>query len=279
MEGPEPALVDPGPSTTLPRLKALLRARGVEAGGLRHLFLTHVHLDHAGAAGHLTQDNPRLVVHVHAHGAPHLADPSRLVASTRRTFGAQHDRLWGEVLPVPEERLRPWTPAVPGLPPGVHAIPTPGHIQHHLAWHLPEEGVLLSGDALGILLHPDAPTHPATPPPSVDLVAWGESLHRLATLEGVRRVGAAHFGWHEDLGGRAIELLGALTALAARVRREMDGPDPAGAPARYDAEVRSRLAGWLARERIDRYFDAFSATSDWSGIRHYLERNPWPGAL
>lgn len=279
MEGPEPGLVDPGPSTTLPRLKALLRARGVEPGGLRHLFLTHVHLDHAGAAGHLVRDNPELLVHVHADGAPHLADPTRLVASTSRTFGDQHDRLWGAVLPVPEDRLRPWSPGDPGLPAGVVAIPTPGHIQHHLAWHLPAEGVVLSGDALGILLHPDAPTHPATPPPSVDLVAWGATLRRLAALEGVRRVGAAHFGWHEDLSGRAMELLGALTALAARVRREMAGPDPEGAAARYDTEVRYRLAGWLSRERIDRYFDAFSARSDWGGVRHYLERNPWPGAI
>lgn len=279
VEGPEPGLVDPGPSTCLPRLRAELERRGVGIGDLRHVYLTHVHLDHAGVTGHLARESPELVVHVHGDGAPHMVDPERLVASTRRTFGEAHDRLWGEVLPVPAAQVRPWSPDDPGLPPGVVGIPTPGHIAHHLAWFLPGEERLVAGDALGILLHPEAPTHPATPPPSVDLVAWGATLRRLAEMEGVARVGVSHFGWHDLLAERAVELLGALTAVAARVRREMATGSPDGAPERYDAEVRARAARWLPAARVDRYFDAFSATSDWAGVRFYLERNPWPGVL
>lgn len=279
VEGPEPGLVDPGPATSLPRLRSELEARGIGAGDLRHLYLTHVHLDHAGCSGHLAREHPGLTVHVHAAGAPHMVDPQRLVASTRRTFGEAHDRLWGEVFPVPAAQVRPWSPADAALPAGVEAIPTPGHIAHHLAWHFREERCLVAGDALGILLHPEAPTHPATPPPSVDLKAWAGTLRGLVELEGVERVGVSHFGWHDGLAERAVEMLGALTALGARVRREMAGPDAGGAAARYDAEVRARAAQWLPRTVVDRYFDAFSAVSDWMGVRFYLERNPWPGVL
>lgn len=279
LDGAEPGLVDPGPATALPRLRRELEARGIGPGDLRHLYLTHIHLDHAGAAGHLALEHPGLQVHVHGEGAPHLEDPARLVASTRRTFGEAHDRLWGEVLPVPPSQLRPWSDDAPGLPAGVQAIPTPGHIGHHLAWFLPAEGVLVAGDALGILLHPDAPTHPATPAPAVDLRAWSGTLRRLAAMEGVERVGVSHFGWHPCLAERAVEMLGALTALAARVRREVAAGVAGEAPARFEEEVRSRLGGWLSRERVDRYFDAFRAAADWEGVRFHLERNPWPGIL
>lgn len=279
VEGPEPALVDPGPATCLPRLREELGRLGVGPGELAHLYLTHVHLDHAGAAGQLARENPRLQVHVHVDGAPHLAAPERLVASTRRTFGADHDRLWGEVVPVPGEQLRPWTPGGERLPKGVVAVPTPGHIAHHLAWFFPGEERLVAGDALGILLHVDAPTHPATPPPSVDLVAWADTLRRLASMEGVEEVGVSHFGWHPLLRERAAEMLGVLAALAARVRREVATGVEEGAAERFHEEVRARMAFWLPPRQVDRYFEAFSAASDWAGIRFYLERNPWPGVL
>ena len=108
IDGPEPAIVDPGPSTSLGGLEDSLAELGVELSDIRHVLLTHIHLDHAGGTGHLLSRFPHLEVHIHVDGAPHMADPERLVASTRRTFGEAHDRLWGEVMPVPADRIRPW---------------------------------------------------------------------------------------------------------------------------------------------------------------------------
>ena len=106
IEGPESTLVDPGPSPSLPTVLEKLRAAGDDPSTLQNLVLTHVHLDHAGAAGHLVESCPDLTVHVHVDGAPHLVDPERLVASTRRTFGEAYDELYGEVKPVPADRIR-----------------------------------------------------------------------------------------------------------------------------------------------------------------------------
>ncbi|RMH19083.1 MAG: MBL fold metallo-hydrolase, partial [Gemmatimonadetes bacterium] len=171
IDDPEPTLVDPGPSTTLDALAAALERQGVRLGDVRHVVLTHVHLDHAGAAGHIAARAPEAVVWVHEAGAPHMADPERLVASTRRVFGEAHDRLWGEVLPVGAGRIRPLAGSAEAAgagPPGLRVVPSPGHIAHHLAYLREADGTLFAGDALGIILAEGAPAHPPTPPPGVD---------------------------------------------------------------------------------------------------------------
>src|SRR3982751_4496863 len=101
-----PALFDCGPSSTLPRLKDALREQGVALADLRHLLLSHVHLDHAGAAGSLVRERPALTVWVSEVGAPHVVDPSRLERSARRLYGDLFDALWGELVPVPEANVR-----------------------------------------------------------------------------------------------------------------------------------------------------------------------------
>ena len=106
--GEEPALVDPGPATTFERLQEGLEEHGVGPRDLRHVLLTHVHLDHAGATGDLVNAFPEATVHVHEDGAPHMVDPTRLVKSTRRTFGDAHDRLWGVTRAVPAHRIQAW---------------------------------------------------------------------------------------------------------------------------------------------------------------------------
>lgn len=271
--GDEPVLVDPGPATTLEALEAGLVSFGVPLSELRQLCLTHVHLDHAGAAGHLVARYPRLTVHVHVDAAPHLVDPTRLVASTRRTFGEAHDRLWGEVRPVPAARLRVWRPGERGPLPWLRALPTPGHIDHHLAWLDEPDGTLVAGDALGIILAPGAPVHPPTPPPAVDLAAWLSTLDELVAV-GPERAVVSHFGLHGDPRGRASELAGALVALAGRVRQALARGEADTDALRYEDEVRARLAEHLARERVDRYFDIFAAATDYAGMRRFLEKNP-----
>ncbi|MGD8321289.1 MAG: MBL fold metallo-hydrolase [Gemmatimonadota bacterium] len=268
----EPTVVDPGPSTTLERLRDGLAGLGIGARDLRHIVLTHVHLDHAGATGHLVDLFPQARVYVHADGAPHMVDPARLVASTRRTFGEAHDRLWGEVKPVPAERIRTWSQGEPGPLPGLVPLPTPGHIAHHLAYLHERDGTLLSGDAMGIVLADDAPTHPPTPPPSVDLRAWQNTLDEIATV-GPERFGATHFGLHGEVQARVGQLRERLTELEARVRAAMARGDDEDAE-RYDREVRDALAPHVGREEVDRYFDMFTAATDWAGVKFYLERNP-----
>ncbi len=270
--GAEPTLVDPGPATTLDRLRDRLAAAGVGSDDLRHIVLTHVHLDHAGATGHLVELFPEAVVHVHAQGAPHLADPTRLVASTRRTFGEAHDRLWGEVRPVPRDRIRAWEPG--GRLPwrGFRPLATPGHIGHHLGWLDERDGTLYAGDAMGIILSPDAPTHPATPPPAVDLRAWESTLEEISAVD-PERFAVAHFGFHGNVRARCRLLQERLDALEARVRVALRAGDSDDA-ARYERQVRDELESWARRERVDRYFDTFSAATDWAGVRFYLERNP-----
>jgi glyoxylase-like metal-dependent hydrolase (beta-lactamase superfamily II) len=275
LDAPEPTLVDPGPSASLDVLRGELEEVGVGVGDLRYILLTHIHLDHAGAVGHLVRENPGITVVVHEDGAAHLADPERLVASTRRTFGEAHDRLWGEVLPVAPGRLRGWRPGDGRPLAGLRPHPTPGHIHHHLAWEVENSGVLLTGDSLGLVLHSMGPSHPATPPPAVHLEEWRDTLgKRLAVIE-VDAFGPAHFGLHADLHGRRIELLEALNALADRVERAMEGgpeAEEADAEAFHQESIAAQAEfqpeGW-ARS----YFSTFPARMDWEGMRFHLARS------
>lgn len=271
VEADGPALVDPGPSTTLEALEAGLEAVGLSLDEVRHVLLTHVHLDHAGATGHLTARLPRLRVHIHEEAARHLVEPARLVASTRRTFGAEHDRLWGEVRPVPADRIRAWRAEEGREAGGLRGLATPGHIDHHVAWLDERDGTLLAGDCMGIVLDPAAPSHPPTPPPGVDLAAWRRTLETVASV-GPERVAVAHFGLHQEVEERVRQLRRRLDALESRVERALaagrDEDDAEG----YEQEVRAEQSRTLPRERVDRYFDAFRAATDYHGVVRYVRK-------
>lgn len=199
------ALVESGPGSTLEALTAAVTEAGFELAGLRTLLLTHIHLDHAGAAGALAAASEAQVV-VHRVGAPHLADPSRLVSSARRIYGDAMDRLWGAMLAVPEERLV----AVEGgeeLPLGrgtVRVLATPGHASHHVSYLLPD-GTLFTGDSAGVRLPGAALTRPALPPPDLALEDWEASVRR---MQGARpsRLVLTHFGPVDDPDAHLREL-------------------------------------------------------------------------
>jgi glyoxylase-like metal-dependent hydrolase (beta-lactamase superfamily II) len=266
----EPMVIDPGPATTLETLERKLAQHSVAIEDLRHVVLTHVHLDHAGGTGHLAARIPELQVHVHIEGAPHMAEPEKLVASTRRTFGEAHDRLWGEVLPVPADRIRAWYPGERAAVKGLRPFATPGHINHHTSWLDEREGTFFGGDALGIILAEDAPTHPPTPPPAIDLAAWAQSL---ASLQDVRpaRLAVTHFGVHDGFEQRRLSFAERVRELDARVREAVSSGKPdQGAP--YEEEVREQLSRYLPREHVDAYFDVFPAAMDWAGARRYAEK-------
>jgi len=271
IEADEPTIIDPGPTSTLDCLTAELGRLGVGPGDLRHVLLTHIHLDHAGATGHLLERFPDAVVHVHEDGAPHMIDPERLVASTRRTFGDAHDKLWGDVKPVPAPRIRVWRPGEPGPWRGLRPLSTPGHIQHHIAYLDERDGTLYSGDAMGNPLA-GAPPLPPTPPPAVNLRAWARTLESIAQIA-PERFGAAHFGFRSDVEACRMALGRRLDALEARVRRALDEGNESDA-ADYELEVRRELAPFMGEEGVERYLGLFSAANDWAGVAFYLNRNP-----
>ena len=182
------ALFDCGPTTCLLRLKAALVERGVELGDVRHLLLSHIHLDHAGAAGVLVREHPELLVHVSEIGAPHLADPSRLETSARRLYGDTFDTLWGELAPVPQENIRIVAARVLGL----DCFPTQGHASHHVSY-LDAAGTLYAGDAAGVRILPERTVLPPTPPPEFDLDVWLEAIDEIERRQ-PERLGLIHFG-------------------------------------------------------------------------------------
>ena len=195
-----PAVFDCGPSSCARALKARLRERGLELEDIRHLLLSHIHLDHAGAAGVLVREHPALQVHVSEIGAPHLADPSRLEASARRLYGDAFDELWGELAPVPQANLRVVGDEVLGLA----CFPTPGHASHHVCY-LGADGALYAGDAAGVRIQPHRAVLPPTPPPEFDLDAWLRTLDEIERRRPAR-LALVHFGVADDVNRHLAEL-------------------------------------------------------------------------
>ena len=194
------AVFDCGPASALPKLEAGLREHGVELADVRHLLLSHIHLDHAGAAGAIVREHPHLQVHVSAIGAPHLVDPSRLEASARRLYGSAFDELWGELVPVPEENIRIVGERVVGL----ECFASPGHASHHVCF-AHEDGTLYAGDAAGVRIAPSRLVLPPTPPPDIDVVAWYATLDELER-RAPKQLALVHFGVFDDVGRHLSEL-------------------------------------------------------------------------
>ncbi len=193
------ALIDPGPSSTLETLRAELQRHGVRVEDLAAILLTHIHLDHAGATGSLIKENPKLDVFVHEFGAKHMADPSKLLASAGRLYGAEMDRLYGAVLPVPQENLRALAggEAISVGQRNFSVLYTPGHASHHLTFWDSLSRVAFIGDVGGISVEGDEFILPATPPPDIDLELWNKSLDAIAALRPAKLF-LTHFGYAHD---------------------------------------------------------------------------------
>jgi glyoxylase-like metal-dependent hydrolase (beta-lactamase superfamily II) len=247
-----PILHDCGPASTLPRLREALRAQGVELGEIRHLLLSHIHLDHAGAAGPIVLEHPQLAVWVSEVGAPHLVDPSRLEASARRLYGDLFDPLWGELAPVPAANIRIATGDVVGW----EAFPAPGHASHHVCYL--RNGTLLAGDACGVRIQPSPHILPVSPPPDIDVEVWHATIAEIER-RAPERLALIHFGVETDVPDH-LERLGAeLDRWAGRVRDglEIDEFIAAGrADAGEDADLYDRVAPyWQSWHGLRRYWD------------------------
>ncbi|HXD53158.1 MAG TPA: MBL fold metallo-hydrolase [Solirubrobacteraceae bacterium] len=248
-------IVDPGPASCLGALTAGLAGREPRA-----LALTHIHLDHAGAAGVLAGMFPAMEVWVHERGARHLADPSKLLASATRLYGAEMERLWGEVLPVPEERIRILRGGETLA--GMRVAYTPGHASHHVSYLHEASGYAFAGDVAGVRIG-GGPTLAPTPPPDIDLPAWRESI-ALVEAWSPAALAITHFGSYEDPGaqlGELREYLDEVEDLAARLDEED-----------FAAAVRERLSSRGGSDVASTYGHATPVAQSYAGLRRYLER-------
>ncbi len=253
-----PALFDCGPASCAETLKRRLDERGLALTDVRHLLLSHIHLDHAGAAGVLVREHPGLQVHVSGIGAPHLVDPSRLERSARRLYGDAFDALWGELAPVPEANIRVVAERVVGL----DCFPSPGHASHHVSY-LDDSGTLYAGDATGVRIQPSPHVLPPAPPPDVDLDAWEETLDEIKR-RGPERLALIHFGVATDPAPHLAELRERLVAWAAQVGAGMS-------EASFLAARQMELADLSPRE-ADGYERAMPFWQSYAGLARYWEK-------
>ena len=195
LNGPDGVtLIDPGPTSCLPMLESGLRGQGLSLRDVRALLLTHIHLDHAGATGTILERVPGIRVYVHERGAPHMIDPSKLLASATRLSGDQMEALWGAFLPVPASQVT----ALAGgerLELGgtsIRVAYTPGHAKHHVSYLDERSGMAYVGDTGGIRMIGDYLLAP-TPPPDIEIEAWQESLNLIDGWQPVSLF-LTHFG-------------------------------------------------------------------------------------
>lgn len=247
------SLFDCGPTTCVDALRAGLAERGHELGDVRNLLLSHIHLDHAGAAGVLVREHPELRVWVSEIGAPHLVDPARLERSARRLYGESFDVLWGELAPVPEENVRIAESRAAGL----EVFASPGHASHHVCYF--DGATLYAGDAAGVRIQPHDAVLPPTPPPDVDVEAWHRTIEAIER-RAPERLALTHFGLAADVSRHLTELRERLDAWADRVR---DGADE-------DSFV-AAARGDLPDHERDAYDRAMPFWQSYRGLLRYWE--------
>lgn len=264
-------LVECGPSSTLHALRAGLSDHGFSASDVTDVLLTHIHLDHAGAAGWLARQGAR--IHVHPAGAPHLRNPEKLLASAGRIYGNSMQTLWGEFLPVPEKCL-----SVPQNGDDIeigelrfHAVDTPGHADHHYVYLF--DDLCFSGDIGGVRLAGLNHLRLPMPPPDLHLGKWRESVRLLSELP-IQRIAPTHFGIYDDAGWHLNALGKALSDIEAWIEAIMPS-DPS------IEKLNERFIDWSRRrsleegvppEMIDYYETANPSWMSSYGIQRYWKK-------
>jgi glyoxylase-like metal-dependent hydrolase (beta-lactamase superfamily II) len=249
-------LIDPGPESSV---QTLLEGLGEERP--RALLLTHIHFDHAGASGVLVERWPELRVYVHEKGAPHMADPERLVASARQIWGEDFDRLWGRVVPVPEENLDVLSGGE--TIEGFDVEYTPGHAKHHVSYFHRDSGHAYVGDTAGVRIPPTAVVRAPTPPPDIDVEAWLESIERIEA-RAPSAVVITHFGRIGDVAGQLAAVREALRFQADLARDKTE---------EEFVEELNRVANEQIDDEIGRrLFDAGNPVDFYAGLRRYWDK-------
>jgi glyoxylase-like metal-dependent hydrolase (beta-lactamase superfamily II) len=263
------ALVDPGPESSIKTVLA-----GIE-GEPETLLLTHIHLDHAGATGALVERFPKLEVWVHERGAPHLADPSRLLQSAERIYGDDMQRLWGRVVPVPEENLR----VLKGgevITAGVRELEvtyTPGHASHHVVFLDRSDGTAYVGDVGGVRIPPCDFIRPPTPPPDIDVEAWEASIDKVAAMN-PSSLALTHFGGVEDPLPYLERMKERLREQAGLVRRLLEELGDTEAAASAFVEETDQLTRESCDPETAKVFEQGAPrTQLWGGLSRYWQKH------
>jgi len=265
------ALVDPGPATTLPTLRAQLATQGLQVSDLNAILLTHIHLDHAGATGSLVRENPRLQVFVHENGASHMSDPVKLLKSAARLYGDDMPRLYGEFLPVPEGNLHILRGGevldIAGRK--FQVLYTPGHASHHVTYFDPGEGVAFVGDTAGICVNGHPFILPATPPPDISLELWDASLDAIANLH-PKKLFLTHFAFSENPARHIASYRERLHYWGERTPAILAGNlDEAECIEKFIGEVSAEAAKYLSPEELSQYAFAGALSMSWLGLARY----------
>lgn len=249
-------LIDPGPESAV---RTLLEALGDFEP--RALLLTHIHLDHAGGAGALVRRWPALEVHVHERGAPHMADPENLLRSAERLYGDEMERMWGEMVPVPEQNLR----VLHGgeRVDGFRVAYTPGHASHHVSYLHEDSGRAFVGDTGGVRVEPADIVLPPTPPPDIDIEAWNDSLSLIADWQ-PQSLGITHFGEVENVFEHLATVRDRLTAWAT-LARELDAEG-------FEAHIRQEVADDTDDDTAASLVQAVPPEQQWAGLNRYWRK-------
>jgi glyoxylase-like metal-dependent hydrolase (beta-lactamase superfamily II) len=249
-------IVDCGPSSTLPTLLEALGDWRPSA-----ILLTHIHFDHAGGAGTLVQRWPDVKVYVHERGARHLHDPERLYTSAKRLYGDQMERLWGEMLPIPEENLVVLHGGETIHHDRFEVQYTPGHASHHVSFL--RDGTAYVGDVAGVHIGPGSITIPPTPPPDIDIELWHESIATVRAWE-PRRLAMTHWGESTDVTAQLAELDQRLDDWAQLAR---DGDRE-----RFIAEVQAEIAREDSADQAIKYQQAAPVEQLYLGYERYWSK-------
>ena len=266
-------LIDPGPTACLPALESGLNDQQLRLDDVRSILLTHIHLDHAGATGTLLTRLPNAVVYVHERGAPHMLDPSKLLASATRLYGANMDRFWGEFRPVPADRLKVLRGGARIDMAGrtFEVAYTPGHASHHVSYLDLSNGQAFVGDTAGIRVAKGYIKAP-TPPPDIDLELWEKSL---AIFEAWRpsSLVLTHFGVVDEPAEHLRQFRGVLARQAASVRAtlEQEGTDEERIR-RFMEEMRSDARRVLSEEEATSTEAAAAFDQLWLGLARYWRK-------
>ena len=282
VHGREPALVETGPTTSVEAVHAGLSSLGLGPDDLAHIVVTHIHLDHAGGVGRLAAAFPSATVWVHERGAPHLADPAKLVASAARVYGEERLKtLFGPVDPTPESRLRSVAEGdeITIGDRSLEVMYTPGHASHHVSLVDSASGAVFTGDALGVHLPDVRVLQPATPPPDIDVELGVRSIERIKERAETLLL-FSHFGPVLEVQELCDIAASRLRKWAGIVREAMDETEDLDRIAqlltrRTADEFEER---GLARSQIDRFDILADMRNNAAGlVRYWKKQEPTNG--